>query len=69
MSSFSDEGRCPSIKSVLLGASCIGAKSSLLVRFVTGKFSGDLEATIGAAFMMKQINVRGVDVRLEMWGL
>mmetsp|Transcript_17532 Transcript_17532/g.22294 ORF Transcript_17532/g.22294 Transcript_17532/m.22294 type:complete len:206 (-) Transcript_17532:90-707(-) len=53
-------------KVVLLGASDVG-KSSLVLRFVKGKFFERRENTIGAAFLTKTISVGGKDLKYEIW--
>ena len=62
---LSDRG----IKVVLRGESSIGAKTSLAYRFVTGKFSEFTEATVGAAFLARRLDVDGAQVKFEIWGL
>lgn len=54
------------LKVVLLGDSSVG-KSSLAARYVVGKFQKS-NATIGAAFMTKNIQIHDdKDVTLELW--
>ncbi|SMN19259.1 similar to Saccharomyces cerevisiae YOR089C VPS21 Rab family GTPase required for endocytic transport and for sorting of vacuolar hydrolases [Maudiozyma saulgeensis] len=54
------------LKVVLLGDSSVG-KSSLVMRYVIGKFQTS-NATIGAAFMTKTIQLNGdKEVTLEIW--
>ncbi|CAB4254544.1 similar to Saccharomyces cerevisiae YOR089C VPS21 Rab family GTPase required for endocytic transport and for sorting of vacuolar hydrolases [Maudiozyma barnettii] len=54
------------LKVVLLGDSSVG-KSSLLMRYIVGKFQTS-NATIGAAFMTKNIQLDDEkDVTLEIW--
>ena len=57
----------PTIKVVLLGGIGIGAKTSLIARFVNDVFGPSDSGGIIPA--RRQITVRGVDVMLEMWGL
>ena len=59
----------PSARIVLLGASSVGAKTSLALRFVQSTFDDHGSPTIGAAFICKVVEVDGVKVKLEMWGL
>lgn len=59
----------PGLKIVLLGDVSVGAKTSLLKRFVSDTFQEFQEATIGAAFAAKHIVVDGAEVTLEIWGL
>ena len=46
-----------------------GAKTSLALRFVRDTFLEMPTPTIGAAFMCKVVDVDGVKVKLEIWGL
>lgn len=55
------------MKVVLLGQSCVG-KSSLVLRFVQGKFIPHTEGTIGAAFLTKTTTLsEDVSVKFEIW--
>lgn len=54
------------IKLVLLGESGVG-KSSIALRYVRGEFNENGEATIGAAFLTKTVNVRGQSVKFDIW--
>lgn len=54
------------VKVVLLGEAGVG-KSSLVLRFVTGSFDKYSEATIGASFMSKLINVDGAPIKYQIW--
>ncbi|KAH0795900.1 ras-related protein RHN1-like [Histomonas meleagridis] len=56
--------RCEKV--VLIGAASSG-KTSILTRFAQGKFSQETEATIGASFIPKVINVDGTDIKLDIW--
>jgi Ras-related protein Rab-18 len=59
--------RSNSITQILLvGDSGVG-KSSLLLRFATGEFEDDLQATIGVDFKSKVISVNGKNVKLTIW--
>ena len=42
-------------------------KTSLLLRYVNGTFTGSYKATIGADFDCKQVSVDGVAVTLQLW--
>ena len=55
-----------SLKLVLLGESAVG-KSALAIRFCRGDFFEGTEATIGAAFMTKNILVQNIKMKLEIW--
>lgn len=58
--------RSKQIKLVLLGESGVG-KSSIALRYVRGEFNEHGEATIGAAFLTKTINVNGCAVKFDIW--
>ena len=62
---LSDRG----IKVVLLGDAGIGAKTSLLHRFVKGEFPEQTEPTVGVKFLTRRMDVDGAIVELEIWGL
>ena len=53
-------------KIVLIGAASSG-KTSIVNRFAHDRFSAGSEATIGAAFISKVINIDGTDLKLEIW--
>ena len=53
------------VKVVLIGDSGVG-KSCICNRFITGQF-GDVEATIGAAFLTQIIEVDGRLSKLQIW--
>ena len=55
-----------SCKIVLLGDTAVG-KSCLTVRFVRNEYSEFQEPTIGAAFLAKNINYQGQNLKLEIW--
>lgn len=59
-------GKSRSEKIVLIGAASSG-KTSIVNRFIHDKFSSASEATIGAAFISKVININGTDIKLEIW--
>ena len=59
----------PEIKVVLLGASGVGAKTSLLRRFLTGGFEERGEPTVGVSFAVVKGRLDGVEVKLNVWGL
>ena len=61
-----DAGSAREVKVVLLGEAGVG-KSSLVLRFVTGSFDKYSEATIGASFMSKLINVDGAPIKYQIW--
>ncbi|CAG9862322.1 unnamed protein product [Phyllotreta striolata] len=54
-------------KTILLGDSGVG-KTSLLVKFDTGKFhSGSFSATVGIGFTTKVVTVDNTKVKLQIW--
>jgi len=53
-------------KVLLVGDSGVG-KSSLLLRFATGEFEDDLQATIGVDFKSKIVTVGTEKVKLTIW--
>ncbi|XP_057657406.1 uncharacterized protein LOC130894544 [Diorhabda carinulata] len=54
-------------KTILLGDSGVG-KTSLLVKFDTGKFqSGNFSATVGIGFTTKVVTVNNTKVKLQIW--
>ncbi|KAK9892873.1 hypothetical protein WA026_022553 [Henosepilachna vigintioctopunctata] len=54
-------------KTILLGDSGVG-KTSLLVKFDTGKFqSGNFSATVGIGFTNKIVNVDQTRIKLQIW--
>ena len=56
-------------KVVLLGDSGVGAKTSLVQRFVNDEFQEDTIPTIGPILSTKDLVVEDVKVKLELWGL
>ena len=54
------------IKLLLLGQSNVG-KSSLVLRFVKGKFLESHDFTIGAAFLTEIIRIDDTIVKLAIW--
>ena len=50
----------------MLGDSGVG-KSSLVGRYINGNFFEFQEPTIGAAFNVKNLNMNGLTVKLEIW--
>jgi len=53
-------------KLVMLGDSGVG-KSSLVSRYINDNFFEFQEPTIGAAFNVKNLNIDGKAVKLEIW--
>ena len=63
------KGSTLTAKVVLLGDAGIGAKTSLLQRFLKGRCDEYPSATVGVEFFTKDLAVDGVRVKLELWGL
>lgn len=57
---------CSLFKIVILGDSSVG-KTSLLKRFVNNKFSNNHKTTLGADFMLHEIEIDGRAIRLQLW--
>eukprot|EP01113_Clastostelium_recurvatum_P025020 TRINITY_DN2_c0_g3_i1.p1 TRINITY_DN2_c0_g3~~TRINITY_DN2_c0_g3_i1.p1 ORF type:complete len:225 (+),score=30.19 TRINITY_DN2_c0_g3_i1:53-727(+) len=55
-----------SIKTVIVGASGCG-KSSISMRYVKKSFDDAIEATIGAAYISKQVTLKGRSVKVDLW--
>ena len=55
-------------KIVVLGDGAVG-KTSLIKRYTEEKFQSDYILTIGANFAVKNIEVDGVVVKLQIWDL
>jgi Ras-related protein Rab-5C len=53
-------------KVVLMGASSAG-KTSIVVRFSRGTFGGDQEATIGSAFISRDVTTEKGSITLHIW--
>jgi small GTP-binding protein len=53
-------------KLVILGESGVG-KSTLVIRFVKGKFNEFQESTIGAAFLTQTVVVDDTTIKFEIW--
>lgn len=54
------------VKVVLLGDSGVG-KSSIVLRFCSDIFKATHESTLGAAFMARTIEVKGVNFKFQIW--
>ena len=61
---MSDSGN--SIKLVLLGDSGVG-KTSIVTQYVTGSAPDNVNPTIGAAFVTKDVNIDGQQLELLIW--
>ncbi|MBD3352230.1 MAG: GTP-binding protein [Candidatus Lokiarchaeota archaeon] len=55
-------------KVTLFGAGNVG-KTSLILRFIKESFSDDLKKTIGTNFLIKDVDVGDVNVRLLVWDI
>lgn len=53
------------IKCVLLGDSGVG-KSSIVLRFIADTFHNDLEATIGASYLYKTIEIENKSIKFNI---
>ena len=53
-------------KVVLLGPSSAG-KTSLVNRIIQDKFNASMQATVGAAFMTKILDIDGTKIKLNIW--
>ena len=49
-----------------VGESGVG-KTSLTLRFVNNHFKENIVATIGASFLTKTVNAKGVNIRFNIW--
>lgn len=56
------------VKVGMLGDMQVG-KTSLMVKFVNGKFDEDYVMTLGVNFLEKQLNVKNYDINLMIWDL
>jgi len=54
------------LKVIILGDSAVG-KTSLLQRYVEKKFDHRHKATIGADFLIKEVDINGTTVTLQIW--
>jgi len=64
--SAGNEARVLETKIVILGQSGVG-KTSMVNQYVRGQFSGNTTATIGAAFMKKEIVINNCKIILQIW--
>lgn len=55
-----------SLKIVIIGDAGVG-KTSLLKRYVTGKFSTQYRVTLGADFLNKKKEIKGKEYSLNLW--
>tara|TARA_S200000501_G_scaffold171693_1_gene161748 strand:- start:171 stop:764 length:594 start_codon:yes stop_codon:yes gene_type:complete len=53
-------------KIVIVGDSAVG-KSCIATRYISDDFYEFQEPTIGASFMIKNLNINGKDIKLEIW--
>mmetsp|Transcript_11410 Transcript_11410/g.21164 ORF Transcript_11410/g.21164 Transcript_11410/m.21164 type:complete len:278 (-) Transcript_11410:318-1151(-) len=54
------------VKLIVLGTSNVG-KSALITRYCTDKFTGVRQATVGADFMTKKLQIMDYEVMLQIW--
>ena len=66
---FASTGSTITAKVVLLGDARIGAKTSLMQRFLKGRCDEYPSATVSAGLGSKSVEVDGVEVELGVWGL
>ena len=55
-------------KVIVIGNSSVG-KTSIVNRFVGDRFDPNYKATIAADFQTKILNIRGNEIRLQIWDL
>ncbi len=55
-------------KIVTVGSSAVG-KTSIILRYVTGHFREQYTPTLGTDFSIKQLNVKGDKVKLQIWDM
>jgi len=63
---MSDDLKSLETKVVILGPSGVG-KTSMVTRYVRGTYTGSSTATIGAAFMKKDVILNGYRIVLQIW--
>lgn len=54
------------LKVITAGDGGVG-KTTLLYRYVEGRFLADTKMTLGVEFFLKEINIRGEPVNLQVW--
>lgn len=59
-------GNTTQVKLVLLGDSGVG-KSSIVLRFVADNFKEDTDATIGASYMSKMLQIQEKAIKFNIW--
>lgn len=55
-------------KILMLGDASVG-KTTLSERYITGVFNPDLKVTVGVEFFIKNLNVFGKRVKLQIWDM
>ena len=65
-SSSNNENNDINLKILILGDSSVG-KTSLLLKYADGYFPTIYVATIGVEYKIKQININGLDINLQIW--
>ena len=66
MASSSNDNNEINLKILILGDSSVG-KTSLLLKYADGYFPTIYVATIGVEYKIKQININGLDINLQIW--
>ena len=66
MASSSNDHNEINLKILILGDSSVG-KTSLLLKYADGYFPTIYVATIGVEYKIKQININGLDINLQIW--
>ena len=54
------------LKVLTAGEGGVG-KTTLLHKYIEGKFSADTKMTIGVEFFLKELNIDGQDIILQLW--
>ncbi len=57
---------CLKYKIVVLGESSVG-KTSIINKFINGKFNEDCQPTIGIDFISKSFNVEDQIIKFQLW--
>ncbi|KAG5188425.1 P-loop containing nucleoside triphosphate hydrolase protein [Tribonema minus] len=64
----SSDAPAPTLKLLVIGDSASG-KTSLIKRFCLGDFDEDLQATVGVDFTLKEVQILGLNVRVQLWDI
>ncbi len=65
-SSSSNDNNEINLKILILGDSSVG-KTSILLKYVDGYFPTIYVATIGVEYKIKQLNIKGLNINLQIW--